>query len=68
MIEGLACKRYLGDGVYAGYDQFQIWLSTLEGQRIALEPEVMRALVAYVERLREVNAESKSAGDLPEQI
>ena len=44
-------KDYLGDGVYASFDGYQISLSTLEGNRIALEPAVMLALETYVARL-----------------
>ena len=43
-------SQYLGDGVYASFDGYQIWLD-LRGQdnttRIALEPAVMDALVRY---------------------
>jgi hypothetical protein len=45
--------RYLGDGVYASFDGYHIWLQTdshLEHEatnRIALEPEVFTALVQY---------------------
>lgn len=46
-------KDYLGDGVYAEFDGYQVWLSTLEGHRIALEPAVYIALGRYVDRLRE---------------
>ncbi len=42
--------RYLGDGVYASYDGYHIWLD-LRGQnsttRIALEPAVLNALVLF---------------------
>ena len=45
-------KQYLGDGVYASHDGYQIWLS-LDGQdpgiRIALEPAVLDALNRYAE-------------------
>lgn len=42
--------QYLGDGVYAGHDGFQVWVYTdrLEGRHyIALEPMVLAALVGY---------------------
>ncbi len=40
--------RYLGDGVYAYFDGYQIWLGLHPGaQLIALEPAVMRALRDY---------------------
>jgi hypothetical protein len=46
---------YLGDGVYASFDGYQIWLETERGDgawhRIALEPPVMTALVAYAGRI-----------------
>lgn len=49
-------KRYLGDGVYVDFDGFQIWLTAENGitatDRIALEPNVYRALVEYVESLK----------------
>lgn len=46
-------QEYLGDGVYASFDGYQIWLKTLEGHRIALEPSVFDNLVNYKERLIE---------------
>jgi hypothetical protein len=46
---------YLGDGVYASYDGYTIWLD-LRGQddstRIALEPPVVAALEQYIARVR----------------
>lgn len=44
-------KEYLGDGVYASFDGLYIWLETLEGMKIALEPEVQVALDRYKESL-----------------
>lgn len=46
-------KDYLGDGVYAAFDGWHVWLRTLEGHEIALEPAVMAALQRYNARLRE---------------
>jgi hypothetical protein len=45
--------EYLGDGVYAGHDGYQIWLAANDqrNQVIALEPEVLVALIAYAERV-----------------
>ena len=43
-------EAYLGDGVYASFDGYQIWLRTDrdEGRHvIALEPAVFEALVVY---------------------
>lgn len=49
--------EYLGDGVYASTDGYHIWLD-LRGQdttiRIALEPSVFQALVAYEAKLRAI--------------
>jgi hypothetical protein len=43
---------YLGDGVYATFDGFQVWLRTERadgGQHvIALEPQVLKQLLRYV--------------------
>ena len=40
---------YLGDGVYASYDGYHVWLDlrTQDGTRIALEPEVLKMLDLY---------------------
>lgn len=51
--DGETHRIYLGDGVYASFDGYQIWLRTLEGNSIALEPSVYHALIDYAERLRE---------------
>lgn len=40
-------KQYIGDGVYAHFDGYQIWLTTLDGMAIALEPNVYTVLRAY---------------------
>ena len=37
---------YIGDGVYAEYDEYHIILTT-EGNKIFLDTEVFRALVEY---------------------
>jgi hypothetical protein len=47
--------RYLGDGVIASFDGYQIWLSAdRDGitHRIALEPEVYDALHCYEQDIR----------------
>ena len=45
--------RYLGDGVYASFDGYQIWLAANhhENKVIALEPSVFAALVEYEREL-----------------
>ena len=43
-------KNYLGDGVYASHDGYQIWLTVERSggwHRIALEPTVFEALIRY---------------------
>jgi hypothetical protein len=44
-------QEYLGDGVYASFDGYQVWLATQEGHRIALEPPVLHALDRYRQRV-----------------
>lgn len=41
--------QYLGDGVYASHDGYQIWLAVNhhENRVIALEPDVLRTLISY---------------------
>jgi hypothetical protein len=48
---------YLGDGVYASFDGYQIWLAVNhhENNVVALEPEVFANLCKYVEMLKEKN-------------
>lgn len=48
-------KRYIGDGVFVDFDGYHLWLTTNDGfddtNRIALEPNVWAALLAYVAAL-----------------
>jgi hypothetical protein len=48
-------QEYIGDGVYASFDGFQIWLAANHHENvvIALEPSAFDALIAYRERLIE---------------
>ena len=47
---------YLGDGVYASFDGYQIWLKTSNGyettNEIAMESEVIQNLFEYIENLK----------------
>jgi hypothetical protein len=47
-------KTYLGDAVYAEFNGFDVELTTEDGisatNRIVLEPEVLRELLAYMAR------------------
>lgn len=48
-------ETYLGDGVYASFDGYQIWLRTPRDNgdhSIALEPPVLTMLLAYIEELK----------------
>lgn len=48
--------EYLGDGVYASFDGYSIWLDTRAQEtvhRICLEPEVMSQLKRYEQRVIE---------------
>jgi len=47
--------EYLGDGVYASFDGYQIWLSANhhENKVLALEPQVFENLVNYKKRIEE---------------
>jgi hypothetical protein len=46
-------KRYLGDGVYASFDGYHIWLGLdATTQIIALEPEVLSALNKFAADLK----------------
>ena len=47
---------YLGDGVYASFDGYQVWLhigSHDSDPVVALEPEVLNALHRYEEKIAE---------------
>ena len=54
--------EYLGDGVYASYDGYHIWLDVraqapgIGMYKIALEPEVLEALDRYRTRVTQLRA------------
>jgi len=51
-----AGETYLGDGCYARFDGYQIWLRAPRehgDHEIALEPDVFNALVEYARNLGE---------------
>jgi hypothetical protein len=53
---------YLGDGVYASFDGYQIWLRTesMSGiNDIAIDDQTWAALVAYRDRLMATHNESQ---------
>lgn len=45
--------QYIGDGVYASHDGYQIWLAANDHNNkvIAIEPAVFVALVRYAEQV-----------------
>ena len=46
-------ETYLGDGVYASFDGYQIWLAANDHNNkvVALEPMVLASLFAYAAKL-----------------
>jgi hypothetical protein len=44
---------YLGDGVYASFDGYQIWLAVNHhtNKQVAIEPAVLLSLLSYAERV-----------------
>jgi len=50
-------ETYLGDGVYASFDGYHIWLAVNhhENKVVALEPQVFKRLCYYVHLLKEEN-------------
>jgi hypothetical protein len=49
-------KTYLGDGVYAQHDGYQVWLTTEDGYRttnaIALDDSTLGMFLRYIDKLR----------------
>ena len=61
-------ETYIGDGVHASFDGYQIWLRTeREGgdHYIALEPAVFERLLAYRDSLKALAGSSTSPGPAP---
>ena len=54
-------QSYLGDGVYASFDGFSVWLAVDEPENnvVALEPETFVALCKYVNRLKSNDGEQQ---------
>jgi len=52
--EEITRGRHLGDGVYASFDGFQIWLAANhhENRVVAIEPSVFLELVRYQQDLK----------------
>jgi hypothetical protein len=54
-------ETYLGDGVYASFDGYQIWLAVNHHANnvVALDPNVFSRLCEYVEMLKMSNVNFK---------
>lgn len=48
---------HLGDGVYASFDGYQIWLAVNDhnNKQVALEPSVMKSLIEYAKRYMRID-------------
>jgi hypothetical protein len=59
-------ERYIGDGVHASFDGYQIWLKTDRGgavHSIALEPGTFNSLVEYQrDIMRSLNSPQEADG------
>ena len=53
---GTDLEKYLGDGVYASFDGYQVWLAVNHHNNkvVALDPHVFGELVDYVEWVKSV--------------
>lgn len=48
-------KEYIGDGVYASFDGYHIWIGLDDGQQIiALEPEVLADLNKFAAKCQDI--------------
>lgn len=54
-------QTYLGDGVYASYDGYQIWLAVNHEDNIvvAIDPRVMYMLVQFARRIWDADPEGE---------
>ena len=63
LIAKLKERVYLGDGVYAQHDGYQIWIDTGGETRIALEDEVLVALDLYRKTVADLIAAINAAAE-----
>lgn len=56
---------YLGDGVYASFDGYQIWLAAnhQENKVVALEPNVIFMLMKYIEQIYQLKITVTQIGE-----
>lgn len=69
MPPGNEMTEYIGDGVYASFDGYHVWLD-LRAQRsgdhvcrIALDPSVAESLVRYIDKTRSTHNRKREGGD-----
>lgn len=60
-LDGLLHREYLSDGVYAGFDGYQMVFYTQEGMKIYADSYVWIAMVSYQARLAEKLAAARAA-------
>lgn len=62
--------QYLGDGVYASFDGYHIWLDLrAQGpERIALEPTVIKSLIDYYHHILNLTASTIVVEEKNEEI
>lgn len=61
--------KYLGDGVYASFDGFQIWISVNDHNNkvVALEPNVLDELIKYNNSIKDDASKDKCITYEPEE-
>lgn len=52
-------KTYLGDGLYAHDEGFQIGLTTPQGNEVYLDDQTLTAFLAFVAKVKKVKIEIK---------
>lgn len=59
-------KEYLGDGAYAHYDGYHVWLTTSDGCRtsneVALDPLTLKTFLVWLDKLKSRLAALDKAG------
>ena len=52
-------QTYLGDGAYASFDGYSLWVATHDGyrttNRVCLEPDILRNLLQYIKTVAGTN-------------
>jgi len=63
MSENEKIESYLGDGVYASWDGYHVWLDLrMQGEeRIALEPAALQRLDEFRDRISKMLREGKTS-------